>query len=83
MMARWRIGAVEVKERVMRAYNDRIQAGMADTVWLAGCSNYYRAPNGKVVTQLPFSGGEYWLRTRIVGFWRYRYSRRHQRKGTE
>lgn len=82
MMARWRIGAIEVKERVMRSYNDKIQAAMEDTVWLAGCNNYYRAPNGKVVTQLPFSGGEYWLRTRIVGRWRYRRSRRHQRKGT-
>jgi hypothetical protein len=29
---------------------------MQDTVWLANCNNYYRHPNGKVVTQFPYSG---------------------------
>jgi cation diffusion facilitator CzcD-associated flavoprotein CzcO len=72
MMTQWRLGSVEIRDSVMRAYNHKLQAGMAGTVWLAGCNNYYSAPSGKIVTQLPYSGGEYWLRTRIVGFWRYR-----------
>ena len=29
---------------------------MAGTVWLSNCNNYYRHPNGKVVTQFPYSG---------------------------
>ena len=29
---------------------------MDGTVWLANCNNYYRHPNGKVVTQFPYSG---------------------------
>jgi len=29
---------------------------MQGTVWLANCNNYYRHPNGKVVTQFPYSG---------------------------
>ena len=56
----------------MQRYNHRIQAAMQGTVWLAGCRNYYRAANGKVVTQLPFSGGRYWLRTRMFPIWNYR-----------
>ena len=43
-MTRWRVGAVEVRRRVMDRYNRRIQAAMAGTVWLAGCRNYFRAP---------------------------------------
>ncbi len=68
-------GALEVKPRVARRYNDRIQAAMGGTVWTAGCDNYFRVPSGKVVTQLPYSGGRYWLRTRIFDRWRYRSTR--------
>jgi cyclohexanone monooxygenase len=78
MMRRRRLGAIEVKDKVVRRYNDKLQAAMAGTVWLAGCTNYFTAPNGKVVTQLPYSAGEYWVRTRIVGFWRYRRQRRRR-----
>jgi cation diffusion facilitator CzcD-associated flavoprotein CzcO len=70
-MARWRLGVVEVRRRVMDRYNRRIQAAMAGKVWLAGCRTYFRAPSGKVVTQLPYSAGEYWLRTRTFAPWRY------------
>jgi cation diffusion facilitator CzcD-associated flavoprotein CzcO len=79
MMRRWRIGVVDVREQVLRRYNDKLQAAMAGKVWLAGCNNYFAAPNGKIVTQLPYSAGEYWLRTRIFGWWRYRMQRRGRR----
>ncbi|HWB65617.1 MAG TPA: NAD(P)/FAD-dependent oxidoreductase [Mycobacteriales bacterium] len=79
LMQRWRVGVVEVRESAMRRYNDRLQRQMQGMVWLAGCNSYYRTPSGKVVTQLPFSGGEYWLRTRIFGWWRYRLRRARSR----
>ncbi|MBJ7337453.1 MAG: NAD(P)/FAD-dependent oxidoreductase [Mycolicibacterium sp.] len=47
---------VEVRRDVHDRYNAEIQAAMAGTVWLADCNNYYRHPNGKVVTQFPYSG---------------------------
>src|SRR4051794_24682497 len=54
-MARWRIGALEVRRRAMARYNTRIHALMPKMVWLAGCTNYFQTPRGKVVTQLPYS----------------------------
>ncbi len=74
-MKRMRLGAVDVRRSVFARYNQRIQAAMDGTVWLAGCRNYFVAPSGKVVTQLPYSGGRYWLRTRVFPLWRYRLSR--------
>jgi cyclohexanone monooxygenase len=71
-MTRRRIGSIEVRRRVMDRYNRRIQAAMAGTVWTAGCRNYFRTPGGKVVTQLPYSGGRYWARTRFLRPWQYR-----------
>ena len=58
-MARQRVQAVEVRRDVHDAYNDEIQRAMQDTVWLANCNNYYRHPNGKVVTQFPYSGTKF------------------------
>ena len=29
---------------------------MEGSVWLTNCNNYYRHPDGKVVTQFPYSG---------------------------
>ena len=47
---------IEVRREVHDRYNAEIQSAMAGTVWLANCNNYYRHPNGKVVTQFPYSG---------------------------
>jgi hypothetical protein len=52
---------------------------MAGKVWLSGCTSYFSTPAGKVVTQLPYSGGRYWLRTRIFPTWRHRRERRRRR----
>jgi cation diffusion facilitator CzcD-associated flavoprotein CzcO len=75
-MKRRRLGSVEVRPEVMQRYNDRIQAAMPGTVWVAGCNNYFSTSDGKVVTQLPYSGGRYWLRTRTFASWKYRKRRR-------
>jgi cyclohexanone monooxygenase len=50
------VAAVDVRREIHDAYNSEIQRAMADTVWLANCNNYYTHPNGKVVTQFPYSG---------------------------
>jgi cation diffusion facilitator CzcD-associated flavoprotein CzcO len=75
-MTRLRLGAVEVRRGSMLRYNGAIQAAMKGTVWVAGCRNYFTAPNGRVVTQLPYSGGRYWLRTRLLPVWSYQVQRR-------
>ena len=60
----------------MDRYNRRIQAAMAGTVWTAGLPQLLpRRRRGKVVTQLPYSGGRYWLRTRFFWPWQYRKQR--------
>ena len=57
--------AIEVTDDAQRRYNDEIQADMAGKVWLA-CTNYFRHPSGKVVTQLPYSGQTFFDRTRAL-----------------
>jgi cyclohexanone monooxygenase len=37
---------------------------MVGTVWTTQCSNYFRAPNGRVVTQWPRSARSFWEMTR-------------------
>jgi cyclohexanone monooxygenase len=56
---------VEVTTAAQRRYNDEIQADMVGKVWLA-CTNYFRHPSGKVVTQLPYSGRTFFERTRSM-----------------
>jgi cation diffusion facilitator CzcD-associated flavoprotein CzcO len=56
---------IEVRSEAQRRYNDEIQAAMAGKVWLA-CTNYFRHPSGKVVTQLPYSGRTFFERTRTL-----------------
>jgi len=51
-----RVRAIDIKRGIHDGYNADIQQAMQDTVWLANCNNYYRHPNGKVVTQFPYSG---------------------------
>jgi cyclohexanone monooxygenase len=58
---------IEVRREVQQRYNAELQAGMAGTVWLARCNNYYRHRSGKVVTQLPLRGSVFAERTRVSG----------------
>jgi cation diffusion facilitator CzcD-associated flavoprotein CzcO len=55
-MAAAGVQAVDVRRDVHDTYNAEIQRAMQGTVWLANCNSYYRHPNGKVVTQFPYSG---------------------------
>jgi len=58
-----RTRTIEVTAAAQRRYNDEIQSAMEGKVWLA-CTNYFRHPSGKVVTQLPYSGRTFLERTR-------------------
>ncbi len=58
-MARAGVQALEIKREIHDSYNAEIQRAMEGTVWLANCNNYYRHPNGKVVTQFPYSGTKF------------------------
>jgi cation diffusion facilitator CzcD-associated flavoprotein CzcO len=55
-MVRRDIRAVEIRRSVHDAFNLEIQDALAGTVWVANCNNYFRHPNGKVITQFPYSG---------------------------
>ncbi len=58
---------VDVRPEAMEAYNSDVQEGIAGvTVWNAGCNGYYRSPNGRVVTQWPFTMTEFQRRSQEV-----------------
>ena len=47
---------IDVKPAAMAAWNAEIQRELAAIApWQAGCSDYYRAPSGRIVTQWPRS----------------------------
>ena len=55
---------VAVRPAAMAAFIAKIDEWMAGTVWLTRCSNYFRASNGRVVTQWPRSARAFWGMTR-------------------
>jgi cyclohexanone monooxygenase len=73
-MRRLGLRSIDVRRGVMERYNRSIQASMAGKVWTT-CTSYFQVPSGKIVTQLPYSGGRYWLRTRVFPLWHYRFRR--------
>lgn len=58
---------LEVTPEAMEAYNVEVQNAIDGIdVWNADCNGYYRAPNGRVVTQWPFSMDEYRRRASTI-----------------
>ncbi|MGE5696142.1 MAG: flavin-containing monooxygenase [Candidatus Sericytochromatia bacterium] len=55
---------VAVKPETMAGFIHKIDLWMEGTVWLTRCSNYFRAANGRVVTQWPRSARAFWSITR-------------------
>lgn len=53
-----------VRRTATERYLARIDRWMVGTVWTTRCSNYFRAPNGRVVTQWPRSARAFWSITR-------------------
>jgi cyclohexanone monooxygenase len=63
-MRRRRKSYVAVRPATMAEFIAKIDDWMQGTVWLTRCSNYFRAPNGRVVTQWPRSARAFWGMTR-------------------
>ncbi|BBY16635.1 flavin-containing monooxygenase [Mycolicibacterium litorale] len=55
---------VAVRPQTMVDYIAKIDGWMSGTVWTTRCSNYFRAANGRVVTQWPRSARAFWAITR-------------------
>nr|WP_090338796.1 NAD(P)/FAD-dependent oxidoreductase [Mycolicibacterium malmesburyense]CRL66792.1 putative flavoprotein involved in K+ transport [Mycolicibacterium malmesburyense] len=63
-LRRKRKSYIEVRPQTMAAFLAKIDRWMEGTVWLTRCSNYFRAANGRVVTQWPRSARAFWGMTR-------------------
>lgn len=63
-MRRRRKSYVAVRPDVMARFMAKIDEWMEGTVWTTRCSNYFRAANGRVVTQWPRSARAFWSMTR-------------------
>lgn len=63
-MRRRRRSYVAVRPATMADFIAKIDEWMEGTVWLTRCSNYFRAANGRVVTQWPRSARTFWGMTR-------------------
>jgi cyclohexanone monooxygenase len=63
-MRRRRKSYVIVRPEAMADFIVRIDRWMEGTVWLTRCSNYFRAADGRVVTQWPRSARAFWGMTR-------------------
>jgi cyclohexanone monooxygenase len=55
---------IAARPEVLARFVAKIDRWMTGTVWTTQCSNYFRAPNGRVVTQWPRSARSFWTMTR-------------------
>jgi cyclohexanone monooxygenase len=53
-----------VRPSALAEFVAKVDRWMVGTVWTTQCSNYFRAPNGRVVTQWPRSARSFWSMTR-------------------
>jgi cyclohexanone monooxygenase len=63
-MRRKRKSYLAVRRDATADYVAKIDRWMVGTVWTTRCSNYFRAANGRVVTQWPRSARVFWAMTR-------------------
>jgi cyclohexanone monooxygenase len=63
-MRRRRKSYIAVRADTMTDFLAKVDRWMQGTVWLTRCSNYFRASNGRVVTQWPRSARAFWGMTR-------------------
>jgi cyclohexanone monooxygenase len=63
-LRRTRKSYVAVRPEAMASFLAKIDEWMQGTVWTTQCSNYFRAANGRVVTQWPRSARAFWGMTR-------------------
>jgi hypothetical protein len=73
------LSSFDVKPDAMERYNIDTQKGIETVkVWQASCNGYYRSANGRVVTQWPYTMGEYRRRCEAVDWADFHTSRAHQ-----
>ncbi len=63
-LRRTRRSYIAVRPAAMAEFLAKIDRWMQGTVWTTQCSNYFRAANGRVVTQWPRSATAFWTMTR-------------------
>ncbi len=59
-------GLVSVTQEACDAYNRRVHAALAGTVWSSGCDSWYRNPNGRIETLYPWNGLRFAKQMRTV-----------------
>jgi cation diffusion facilitator CzcD-associated flavoprotein CzcO len=64
LLARRGIRRFEVRQPVMRAFNDRLQHVLKTSMWEGGCTSYFRSVSGRITTQWPIPSWRYWALTR-------------------
>jgi cation diffusion facilitator CzcD-associated flavoprotein CzcO len=65
-MIRERVTAVDVRPKYEARWHRWLQARMAGTSWTMS-NNYFKAPNGTIVTQWPSTNLHYRLLTKLLG----------------
>src|SRR5204862_4845786 len=55
---------LEVRPEAMEAFDARVQRELRDTVWGAGCTNWYTSEDGRIVNNWVGAASRYWLATR-------------------
>ena len=59
------ISVVDCRQDVHDAYNEELDAALAQTIWAhPGMTTYYRNKRGRIVVPMPWSNVDYWHRTR-------------------
>jgi cation diffusion facilitator CzcD-associated flavoprotein CzcO len=77
MMARDDLAWIDIRREVMDTYNEKLQDDLGKLgVWQASCSNYYRTPSGRIVTQWPHTMTEYRKRCEAIDDSRFEVGRR-------
>ena len=62
------LARLEVNPGVQRAYNDRMQGELAQTVWAADCDSWYKDAEGRISNNWPRSTAAYWWHMRAPDF---------------
>lgn len=71
---------MDVRPEVQSEFNEDIQSRLADSVWTAGCTSWYRTESGKVTNNWPGFTLEYRRRTRRPELGDYRVERAGRRR---
>jgi hypothetical protein len=69
------VRSVDVRPQVARAYNDTVQADLAETVWAAGCDSWYTTEDGRNTQNWSGRAGSYRRLTRHFDPADYRLTR--------